>query len=66
MSTVELDARIRKILHDEVTAMFRAELPELFGPIKTAMVEYFDERYAALTEMVSVAALLQNGSNSTL
>ena len=42
MSTCELDARIREILHDEVAALFRDELPELFGSIKTAMVEYFD------------------------
>ena len=39
MSTGELDARIREILHDEVAALFRAKLPELFGSIKTAMVE---------------------------
>ena len=56
MSTGELDARIREILHDEVAALFRAELPELFGSIKTAMVEYFDERYAALVETAAAAA----------
>ena len=56
MSTDELDARIREILHDEVAAMFQAELSELFGSIKTAMVEYFDERYAALTETAAAAA----------
>ena len=39
MSTSELDARIREILHDEVAALLRAELPELFGSIRTAMVE---------------------------
>ena len=49
MSTGDLDARIREILHDEVAALFRAELPELFGSIKTAMIEYFDKRYAAIT-----------------
>ena len=42
MSTCELDARIREILRDEIVELFRAELPELFGSIKTAMVEYFD------------------------
>ena len=56
MRTDELDARIRDILHDEVAAMFRAELSELFGSIKTAMVEYFDERYADLAETVAAAA----------
>lgn len=48
----ELDARIREILHDEVAAAFRAKLPEMFGSIKTTMVEYFDDRYAALAETV--------------
>ena len=31
MRTDELDARIHEILHDEVAAMFRAELPKMFG-----------------------------------
>lgn len=56
ISSRELDARIREILHDEVAALFRAELPELFGSIKTAMVEYFDERYAALVETAAAVA----------
>ena len=28
----------------------------MFGSIKTAMVEYFDEQYAALSEAATVAA----------
>ena len=56
MSTSELDVRIREILRDEIAELFRAELPELFGLIKTAMVEYFDERYAALAETAAAAA----------
>ena len=58
MTTCELDARIREILRDEIAELFRAELPELFGSIKTAMVEYFDERYAALTETAAAAATI--------
>ena len=46
----EMDAKIHEILQDEVATMFRAQLSEMCGSIKTAMVEYFDERYAALTE----------------
>ena len=38
MGTNELDARIREILHDEVAPLFRAQLPEMFGSINTAMV----------------------------
>ena len=56
LSTCELDARIREILHDEVAALFRVEFPELFGSMKTAMVEYFDECYAALAETAVAAA----------
>ena len=39
----EVDDRIQEILQDEVAAMFRAQMPEIVGSIKTAMVEYFDE-----------------------
>ena len=38
-STNELDAKVHEILRDEVAALLRAELPELFGSIRTAMVE---------------------------
>ena len=43
-------------MHDEIAVAFRAQLPEMFGSIKTVMVEYFDERYAALTETAAVAS----------
>ena len=43
-------------MDDKVATLFRAQLPEMFGSIKTAMVEYFDERYANLAEMVAAAA----------
>ena len=56
MGTEELDARIQKILHDEVAAALWAQLPEMFGSIKTAMVEYFDEQYAVLAETAATAA----------
>lgn len=56
MGTDELDARIREILHDEVATLFRPQLPEIFGSIKTTMFEYFDERYATLAKTVVVAA----------
>ena len=56
MSTCELDARIREILRDEIAELFRAELLVLFGSIKTAMVEYFDERYAGLAKAATTVA----------
>ena len=44
----ELDARIIKIHHGEVVAIARDQIPELFGSIKTAMMELFDYRNAAV------------------
>ena len=49
-------ARIREIMHDEIAAAFRAQLPEMFTSIKTTMVEYFDEQNAALAETAAAAA----------
>ena len=51
-----MDDRIREILHDEVAAMFRAQLPKMFGSIKTDIVEYFDDHYGDLTEAAAMAA----------
>ena len=31
-------------------------IPDMFGSIKTAMIEVFDERYAAVTEVATVTA----------
>ena len=56
MRSDELDARIREILHDEVATLFRAQLSEMFGSIKTAMDEYFDEHYATLAETGAATA----------
>ena len=58
IGTVELDARIKEIMHDEIAAAFRAQLPEMFGSIKTVMVEFFDERYVALAEIAAAATTL--------
>ena len=52
----ELDAKTRVILHDKVVILFRAQLPKVFGYVKTAMVEYFDERYATIAETPSATA----------
>ena len=40
----ELDARIREILHNEVVAIVQNQISELFGYIKYAMKEFFDDR----------------------
>ena len=44
------------MIHKEVATAIRAEIPEMFGSIKTTLMETFDERYAALTEAAATAA----------
>ena len=51
------DEELRQMIHDEVAAAIRAEIPEMFGSIKTTLIETFDERYAALTDVVVAAAV---------
>ena len=50
------DEEIRRIIHEEVAASIRAEIPKMFGSIKTTLIETFDERYAALSEATVAAA----------
>ena len=44
------------MIHDEVVVAIRAEIPEMFGSIKTTLIETFDEKYATVTEAAAVAA----------
>ena len=44
------------MIHDEVAATIRAEISEMFGSIKTTLIQTFDERYAAVTEAAVAAA----------
>ena len=66
------DEEIRRLIHEEVAAVIRDEIPEMFGDIKTMLIETFDERYAALTEAVAaavtavVAAARPQGDDSLL
>ena len=50
------EEEIRRIIQEEVAAAIRAEIPEMFGSIKTTLIETFDERYAALSEAAAAAA----------
>ena len=50
------DEEIRRIIQEEVAAAIRAEIPEMFGSIKTTLIETFDEKYAALSEAAVAAA----------
>ncbi|XP_023749108.1 acetylornithine aminotransferase, chloroplastic/mitochondrial [Lactuca sativa] len=51
---------LRQMIHDEVVTVIRAEIPDMFGSIKTTLIEMFDERYAAVTEVVAAAATTSN------
>ena len=55
-----LDDKIREILQEKFVAHF----PEIFRSIKTAIVEYFDERYVALSETVVAATIAGAGVGS--
>ena len=48
--------RARQIIREGVIEIVRGQIPEVFGSTKTAMVEYFDKRYAAIAEMATAPA----------
>ena len=48
--------RVREIICEEVVEIVRGQIPEMFGSIKTAMMEYFDDIYAALAETAAATA----------
>lgn len=47
---------VREMTHVEVVSIVRGQIPELFGFIKTDMMEFFDDRYTALSEAAAAAA----------
>ena len=60
---------LRQMIHNEVVAVIRAEILEMFGSINTTLIETFDERYAAVTEATAsaaVAAASPQGGDSLL
>ena len=44
------------MIHAEVVSIIRGNIPELFGYIKTATMECFDDRYVALLDVVAAVA----------
>ena len=50
--------RVREIIKGEVIEIVRGQIPEMLGSIKSTMVEYFDERCAAITETAVVVATI--------
>ncbi|XP_052626750.1 uncharacterized protein LOC111890364 [Lactuca sativa] len=49
--------RIREIIHEEVVTIVWGQIPKMFGSIKTTMMEFFDDRYAAIAETADAAAV---------
>ena len=47
---------IRELTSTEVVIVIRGQIPEMFSSIKTTMIEYFNDRYAALSEAIVAAA----------
>ena len=52
----QTEDKVREMIHTEVVSIVRGQIPELFGSIKTAMMEFFDDRYAAYSETTAVTA----------
>ena len=50
------DDEICMMIHDEVATAIREAILEMFGSIKTTLIETFDERYVAITEADAAAA----------
>ena len=46
------DDEIYRIVAEEVAATIREAIPEMFGSIKTTLIENFDERYVAVTRLL--------------
>lgn len=49
------DDEIHNLISAHVTLVIRVAIPELFGSLKTTLIELFDERYAATTIVVVAA-----------
>ena len=50
------DDEIRMIVASEVATTIREAIPEMFGFVRTILIETFYERYAAITEADVAAA----------
>ena len=49
------DEEIHRIIAEELAADIREAIPDMFGYIKTSIIETFDECYAAVKEAAAVA-----------
>lgn len=55
--TGNIDDEIHMIIAAEVAATMMEAVPQMFGSVKTTMIELFDELYDSVTEVVVVVAV---------
>ena len=48
--------RVREIIREKVVKIVWGQITEMFGSIKTTMMKYFEDIYAALTETAATTA----------
>lgn len=48
--------QVKEMIHAKDVSIVRGQIPNLFGSIKTSMMEFFDDRYNALSKADVVAA----------
>ena len=53
-----IDDKIREIISTEVATAVHRSMMEMFGSIKTAMIELLDDHYTALSEAAVVVAIV--------
>ena len=46
------------MIHEEVAAAIRADILEMFGSIKTTLIQTFYKRYASITEAAAATATI--------
>lgn len=52
------EEEIPRIITTEVALAIREAIPELFGSVKTVLIEEFDWRYVAVTQVVVVVTII--------
>ena len=58
--TQALECFRRLVQGCDISAM-RVAIPEMFGPVKTAMIDLFDECYVVLTQAVAATVISVTG-----
>ena len=56
-----IDDRVSEIIQEEMVTIVWGQILEMYGFIKTAMMEYFDDKYASIAETVAAVAAASVG-----